>query len=41
VRRISLVGMEPTPSTPEEFYAFLEREIANAAKVPVPEDKAN
>ncbi|MBX9823793.1 MAG: tripartite tricarboxylate transporter substrate binding protein [Xanthobacteraceae bacterium] len=40
-RRISLVGMEPTPSTPEEFYAFLEREIANAAKVPMPEDKAN
>jgi tripartite-type tricarboxylate transporter receptor subunit TctC len=41
VRRISLVGMEPTPSTPEEFYAFLQSEIANAAKVPVPEDKAN
>jgi tripartite-type tricarboxylate transporter receptor subunit TctC len=41
VRRISLVGMEPTPSTPEEFYAFLESEIANAAKVPVPQDTAN
>jgi tripartite-type tricarboxylate transporter receptor subunit TctC len=40
-RRISIVGMEPTPSTPEEFHAFLESEIANAAKVPVPEDKAN
>ena len=41
VRRISIVGMEPTPSTPEEFYAFLESEIAKAAKVPVPEEKAN
>ena len=41
VRRISTVGMEPTPSTPEEFYVFLESEIANAAKVPVPESKAN
>jgi tripartite-type tricarboxylate transporter receptor subunit TctC len=41
VRRISLVGMEPTPSTPEEFYAFLESEIAKAAKVAVPEEKAN
>ena len=40
-RRISTVGMEPTPSTPEEFYAFLESEIAKAAKVPVPETKAN
>jgi tripartite-type tricarboxylate transporter receptor subunit TctC len=40
-RRISTVGMEPTPSSPEEFTAFLEREIANAAKVPVPEDKPN
>ena len=41
VRRISTVGMEPTPTTPEEFYAFLESEIAKAAKVPVPESKAN
>jgi tripartite-type tricarboxylate transporter receptor subunit TctC len=41
VRRISTVGMEPTPSTPEEFLAFLESEIANAAKVPVPESTAN
>ena len=32
VRRISTVGMEPTPTTPEEFYAFLESEIASAAK---------
>jgi tripartite-type tricarboxylate transporter receptor subunit TctC len=41
VRRISTVGMEPTPSTPQEFSAFLESDIANAAKVPVPETKAN
>jgi tripartite-type tricarboxylate transporter receptor subunit TctC len=39
--RISIVGMEPTPSTPEEFYAFLESEIAKAAKVAVPENKPN
>lgn len=40
-RRIRTVGMEPTPSTSEEFYAFLESEIAKAAKVPVPETRAN
>lgn len=40
-RRISTVGMEATPTTPEEFSAFLESEIAKAAKVPVPETKAN
>jgi len=40
-RRISTVGMEPTPSTPDEFYAFLDSEIAKAARVPVPEGNAN
>ena len=40
-RRISTVGMEPTPSTPDEFYAFLDSEIAKAARVPVPEGNVN
>jgi tripartite-type tricarboxylate transporter receptor subunit TctC len=39
VRRISTVGMESTPATPEEFSAFIESEIAKAAKVPVSESK--
>jgi tripartite-type tricarboxylate transporter receptor subunit TctC len=32
-RRIRLVGMEPTPTTPEEFSAFLDREIAKAEQL--------
>ena len=32
VRRIRVVGMEPTPTTPEEFSAFLESEIVKLAK---------
>ena len=40
-RRIRLVGMEPTPTTPEEFSAFLDSEIKKAAKLQVPGDKAN
>ena len=32
VRRIRMVGMEPTPTTPEEFSAFLESEIVKLAK---------
>ena len=31
--RIRLVGMEPTPTTPEEFAAFLDSEIAKAEKL--------
>ena len=33
VRRIRTVGMEPTPTTPAGFSAYLEGEIAKAAKV--------
>ena len=32
VRRIRTVGMEPTPTTPEEFTAFIESEIVKATK---------
>jgi tripartite-type tricarboxylate transporter receptor subunit TctC len=32
-RRIRLVGMEPTPTTTEEFSAFLDSEIAKAEKL--------
>ena len=32
-RRIRLVGMEPTPTTPEEFSAFLDSEIVKAEKL--------
>ena len=32
-RRIRTIGMEPTPMTPEQFSAFLDSEIAKAAKV--------
>jgi hypothetical protein len=32
-RRIRLVGMEPTPTTPEEFAAYLDSEIAKAEKL--------
>ena len=34
-RRIRTVGMEPTPTTPEEFSAFIESEIIKAAKIRV------
>jgi tripartite-type tricarboxylate transporter receptor subunit TctC len=32
-RRIRTVGMEPTPTTLEEFSAFIESEIIKAAKI--------
>ena len=35
-RRIRTVGMEPTPTTPEEFAAFIDAEIAKAEKLQVP-----
>jgi tripartite-type tricarboxylate transporter receptor subunit TctC len=38
-RRIRTVGMEPTPSTPEEFSAYIESEIVKAAKFQAPDDK--
>jgi len=38
-RRIRTVGMEPTPTTPEGLSAYLEGDIAKAAKVQIPEDK--
>jgi tripartite-type tricarboxylate transporter receptor subunit TctC len=41
VRRIRTVGMEPTPTTPEEFSAFINSEIAKAAKLQVPHAKPN
>jgi tripartite-type tricarboxylate transporter receptor subunit TctC len=41
VRRIRTVGMEPTPTTPEEFSAFIESEIVKAAKLQVPVAKSN
>lgn len=40
VRRIRTIGMEPTPTTFEEFSAFLDSEIKKAAKV-APGGKAN
>jgi tripartite-type tricarboxylate transporter receptor subunit TctC len=39
VRRIRTVGMEPMPTTPEEFSATIESEIAKAAKFQAPDDK--
>jgi tripartite-type tricarboxylate transporter receptor subunit TctC len=41
VRRIRAVGMEPTPTTPEEFSAFIEGEIVKAARLKAPIAKAN
>jgi len=40
-RRIRNVGMEPTPTTPEEFSAYIESEIAKAAKFQAADDKPN
>ena len=40
-RRIRTVGMEPTPTTPEEFSTFLESEIAKAAKFQASDAKPN
>ena len=40
VRRIRTVGMEPTPTTPEEFSAYLDSEIAKAAKMPCAREQA-
>jgi tripartite-type tricarboxylate transporter receptor subunit TctC len=38
-RRIRTFGMEPTPTSPEGLAAYLEGDIAKAAKVQIPEDK--
>ena len=40
-RRIRTVGMEPTPTTPEEFSAFLASEIVKAAKFQALDAKPN
>ena len=41
-RRIRPVGMEPTPTTPDGFTAYLAGDIAKAAKIaPVTDDKPN
>jgi tripartite-type tricarboxylate transporter receptor subunit TctC len=40
-RRIRTVGMEPTPTTPEEFSAYIESEIVKAAKFQAPDDGPN
>ncbi len=40
-RRVRTVGFEPTPTTPEEFAALIDSEIAKAAKVSIPPDKRN
>ena len=33
VRRIRTIGMEPAPMTPEQFSAYVDREIAKADKL--------
>ena len=38
-RRIRTVGMEPMPTTPEEFSAYIESEIDKAAKLQALDDK--
>ena len=38
-RRIRTVGMEPVPTTPEELAAYIDSEIAKAAKIQPPGDK--
>jgi tripartite-type tricarboxylate transporter receptor subunit TctC len=35
-RRIRTIGMEPAPMTPEQFAAFIETEVAKAAKLQPP-----
>jgi len=40
-RRIRTVGMEPGPTTPEQFAAYIDSEIAKAWKVSSPADKPN
>jgi tripartite-type tricarboxylate transporter receptor subunit TctC len=40
-RRIRVIGMAPVPTTPEQFSAFIESEIAKAAKASMPADKPN
>ena len=40
-RRIRTVGMEPTPTTPEEFSSYIESEIVKAARFQAPGDKPN
>ena len=40
-RRIRTVGMEPTPTTPAEFSAYLDSEIAKAEKLQALGDKPN
>jgi tripartite-type tricarboxylate transporter receptor subunit TctC len=40
-RRIRTVGMEPTPTTPAEFSAFLDSEIKKAAKMQPSGEKPN
>jgi tripartite-type tricarboxylate transporter receptor subunit TctC len=41
VRRIRTIGMAPVPTTPEQFSAFIDNEIAKASKVSMPGDKPN
>ena len=40
-RRIRNVGMEPTPTTPAEFSAYVDHDIALAEKSQSPGDKPN
>jgi tripartite-type tricarboxylate transporter receptor subunit TctC len=40
-RRIRSIGMEPTPSTPQQFSAYIDSEIAKAWKVSAAGDKPN
>jgi tripartite-type tricarboxylate transporter receptor subunit TctC len=39
-RRIRNVGMEPVPTTPQEFAAFIDSEIKKAVKVSAPGEQA-
>jgi tripartite-type tricarboxylate transporter receptor subunit TctC len=41
VRRIRAIGMEPVPTTREEFVAYIDSEIAKASKVQAASDKPN
>jgi tripartite-type tricarboxylate transporter receptor subunit TctC len=41
VRRLRTIGMVPVPTTPEQFSAFIQSEIAKAAEVSMPGDKPN